>query len=150
MSKLLSLGVLVVGLVNAVPSFASCEDGEAMASDAATEAAQHLRLGCRLTKISDPKTTSLGETYVASFRCKSQTIEFRVFLQEIEDAVCTVSSVKRLRKSTTPESEEKGGKVTCPPPGTTINCMPITTNPYCVRATRHYVQAHCPGVSFLD
>jgi hypothetical protein len=38
----------------------------------------------------------------------------------------------------------------CPAPGSTINCMPPTTNRMCAPADRTFVSSRCPRVEYLD
>ena len=143
MNRFLFVSLLALAVTTA-PAFASCEDGEMMASAAAKKAAAKVAPNCRLAKISEPSDTARGQDFWVSLRCSTQTLNYKVSLQEVEDAVCFVKKVTRVKSS-----EPVLGPANCPPAGRTINCMPVTTNPLCKPETRKWIRNNCPSVHFL-
>jgi len=142
MARLFLGSVLALSL--AIPAFAGCEDGEAMATAAAkTEARKAGIAGCKLSQISDPIDTKAGQDFRVTLRCGRSTPTYHVRLREIEDAVCKVLSVKRVNLSAAPH-------YTCPR-GMMLNCTPpVINNPMCDHDWKAWIRSNCPGVRFIE
>ncbi len=97
--KSLIISIAFIGFVSA-SGFASCEDGESMAADAAVKYVQHFIPG--LNTCSTLSTSLLeggaGEAYSVTLSCKTldykkAQVHFIVNLKEVEDATCYVKDV---------------------------------------------------------
>lgn len=139
----LFLGSLLV-MTLSLSAFAGCEDGESTATDGAKKVAAKTMTGCRLANVSDPIDTARGQDFQVTLRCNGgKSPVYLVSLREIEDAFCVLQKVTRITGKPAPI------KRTCPR-GTTLDCMPVATNPMCEQTYKAWIKKNCRGVHISE
>ncbi len=112
-----------------------------------------------LASAADRKPTAVGVTCV----CSKYVLNAEHALVLGTEELFTTSQVAKVDGCNAGQSPEIDKRVhfncrgvakedlaqSCPKAGTSINCMPPTTSPFCGKQ-RGWIQDNCPGVSYLD